>query len=70
MLKARPADISSDESSENLIVKEGMAYPSFQEAVDVTEQLLKKISKRVPVPDAACDIFTLTQYSVQPRYSD
>jgi len=48
ILKARPANISSEESSEKLILKEGMAYPLFQEAVDVTEQLLKKIRKRVP----------------------
>jgi hypothetical protein len=65
ILKARPADIPSDESSENLIVKKGMAYPFFQEAVDVTEQLLEKIRRRIP---ATTPVYIFSTHHGNPYY--
>jgi len=65
MLKAHPGDTSSETSSEKLIIKEGMAHPFFQEAVQVTEQLFKKIRKRVP---ASTPVYLFSTHHGNPSY--
>lgn len=47
-LNADSSKFSSEESSEKRIVQEGLAYSLFEEAVQVTEELLHKIRLRVP----------------------
>jgi lysophospholipase L1-like esterase len=65
MLRASPAAASAAESSETLIEKEGMAYPFFHEAVQVTEQLLKKIRMRVP---ATTPVYLFSTHHGPPYY--
>lgn len=65
MVKASYAMTSSEESSESLIEKEGMAYPFFQESVQVTEQLLKKIRMRVP---ATTPVYIFATHHGEPYY--
>jgi lysophospholipase L1-like esterase len=39
---------NSAESAEGIISKQGMSYPLFRDSVEITEQLMRKIRKRVP----------------------
>ncbi len=39
---------NSAESAEGIISNQGMSYPLFEESVNTTEQLLRKIRKRIP----------------------
>ena len=66
MVKAAPANASLDDSSEQLIVKEGLSYPYFQESVQITQQLLKKFRDRVP---ATTPVYIFSSHNAEPYHA-
>ncbi len=67
IVKASPADLAAETTSEKLIVKYGVSYPYFQESVQVTEQLIGKIRARIP---ATTPVYMFSSHSVWPYHAE